>query len=380
MLTRPLSDLWVASSEGGLTSLSTIPSGVATFNTSASSSFASLNESFSITYGSGSALGSLARDTVRMAGFAITAQTFAVVDEITQGVLTSPISGLLGLGWQQLSASGATPFWEALAQSNNTLSDKVFGIQLARYGNDSNAESQEPGGTFTLGAVNESLFTGDIEYQDVPQVGYWLQEISGLTVQGTSISLQSGSASYGAIDTGTTLVAGPSDVIEEIYAAIPGSTADSSGYYTYPCSTKVHVTLQFGNSSRTWAISPDDFAYTTVDSTGNNCIGAFVVNTSGGTAPPWIIGDTFLKNVYSAFRHDPPSVGFATLSSEAVAMNGAAGDPPSPTIGSVAAAVGSTSSVDSGLNGTNSNSADVSVRWSACLVVAGVTAGLVLTF
>ncbi|TFY62272.1 hypothetical protein EVJ58_g3972 [Rhodofomes roseus] len=173
------SDLWVASSEGGLTGLSTIPSGVTTFNTSSSSSFASLNESFSITYGSGSALGSLAQDTIRMAGFAITAQTFAVVDEITQGVLTSPISGLLGLGWQQLSSSGAIPFWQALAESNNTLSDKVFGIQLARYGNDSNAGSQEPGGTFTLGAANTSLFTGDIDYQDVPQVGYWLQQISG---------------------------------------------------------------------------------------------------------------------------------------------------------------------------------------------------------
>ncbi|KZT72029.1 acid protease [Daedalea quercina L-15889] len=380
------SDLWVASSAGGLISLSSTPSGIATFNASSSSTFISLNGSFSITYGSGSATGSLAQDTVQMAGFAITSQTFAVVDEITQGVLTSPISGLFGLAWQQLAASGATPFWEALTQSNDTLTDKVFGIQLARYGNDSDAQSQEPGGTFTLGAVNTSLFTGEIDYQDVPEVGYWLQEISGLTVQGTSISIESGSSSYAAIDTGTTLVAGPPDVIEEIYAAIPGSATDSSGYYTFPCSTEVSVKLRFGNSSRTWAISPSDFAYSTTDSTGKTCIGAFVENTSGGTAPPWILGDTFLKNVYAVFRHDPPSVGFATLSGEAVALNGEGGSPPSPTIGSAAAAVGSTSSVQSGLVPSSSSRA---TRCSACgmmscmtirLVVAGAAAAFVLAF
>lgn len=52
-------------------------------------------------------------------------------------------------------------------------------------------------------------------------------------MQGSSISLESGSASWAAIDTGTTLVAGPSDVIEEIYAAIPGSSMGTDGYYTY---------------------------------------------------------------------------------------------------------------------------------------------------
>lgn len=27
----------------------------------------------------------------------------------------------------------------------------------------------------------------------------------------------------------------------------------------------------------------------------------------------WVVGDTFLKNVYSVYRYDPPAVGFATL-------------------------------------------------------------------
>ena len=83
--------------------------------------------------------------------------------------------------------------------------------------------------------------------------------------------------------------------------------------------------------------------------------------------------------MYAVFRHDPPSVGFATLSAAAIAQNGAGGDPPSPTIGSVAAAVGSTSSVQSGLTPSGSSGAPGRGGVSAALIGAGVAAGFVLT-
>lgn len=43
------------------------------------------------------------------------------------------------------------------------------------------------------------------------------------------------------------------------------------------------------------------------------------------------------KNVYSVFRYNPPSVGFADLSEAALAMNEPGGDVPTATIGSVVA-------------------------------------------
>jgi len=332
------SDLWLAgtSSSSGTTD---IPSGIATFNYASSSTFKSLNEPFQITYDSGSAQGTLATDTVQMAGLEVAAQEFAVVSEVSQGLLTPPASGLMGLAWQQIASSQATPFWEALATANGALTEPLMSFQLTRYGNSSHAQQLEPGGTFNIGTTNTSLYTGDIDYQDIPngQVGYWLQQLSALTVQGTSVSLPSGSDSYAAIDTGTTLVAGPSDVISQLYAAIPGSapgTGQYENYYTLPCSTAVNVTLTFGSSTRAWPISSADFIHEHISDT--QCIGAFfVTNTSGTTAPSWIIGDTFLKNVYSVFRASPPSVGFAELSSEALAMNGADSPVPSATIGSM---------------------------------------------
>jgi len=186
-----------------------------------------------------------------------------------------------------------------------------------------------------------------------------------LTVQGNSVTLASGESSYTAIDTGTTLIGGPQDAIASIYANIPDSSAatgDFEGYYEYPCDTEVNVSLSFGG--RTWSISPADFAMTMTSS--NRCIGAFFV--IGTSTPAWIIGDTFLKNVYSVFRYDPPSVGFADLSETALAMNQPGGEVPTATIGSVVA-------VATG-GGTRANSAPsqaVSLISRSGIVAAGLS-------
>jgi cathepsin D len=73
----------------------------------------------------------------------------------------------------------------------------------------------------------------------------------------------------------------------------------------------------------------------------SECLGAVFVSTAaegGGAGPAWIIGDTFLKNVYSVFRANPASVGFAALAPGAqssVTRNGV----PTATIGSASVSV-----------------------------------------
>lgn len=47
------------------------------------------------------------------------------------------------------------------------------------------------------------------------------------------------------------------------------------------------------------------------------CIGALIGSqtAAGSSNPRWILGDVFMKNVFTAFRYAPgPSIGFATLS------------------------------------------------------------------
>lgn len=105
-----------------------------------------------------------------------------LVNQTTQQLLTAPISGLMGMGFQSIAASGATPFWQSLAETSGALDSPLFAFQLTRFTNDTDSQQQlQPGGTFTLGATNSSLFTGDIDYQDVPDgsPGYWVQELTG---------------------------------------------------------------------------------------------------------------------------------------------------------------------------------------------------------
>ncbi|KAJ7224259.1 acid protease [Mycena pura] len=338
-------DLWVAGStctEG----CSSVP----TFESSASSSFTDKGTPFSITYGSGAAQGVLAADTVQMAGFSVSNQIFAVCDQVTDKLLQNPVSGLLGLAWQAISSSGATPFWQTLA-SGDSWDSPVMAFQFTRFLNQSKAQNLETGGSFTMGFVNSTLYKGDIEYIDMPTStnSYWILPITAINVQGNSISVDSGTESYAAIDTGTTLVGGPENQIAAIYAQIPNSepgTGDTEGYYLYPCDTSVTVTLSFGGS--TWSISPADFQLQEIG--GGTCVGSFFALTTGNSAPSWIVGDTFLKNVYSVFRYNPASIGFAALSEYSLSMNGNVDlAVPSATIGSVSAkATAGTSSTSTG--------------------------------
>lgn len=318
-------DLWVASSNC-IVGCGNSPS----FEPSSSSSFKNLTTSFTITYGSGAASGDLVQDDVQMAGFSVPGQIFAACNQISSGLLSSPVSGLMGLAWKSIAASGAQPFWQALA-AGGSWDSPLMSLVLTRFIGLSGATDDEPGGVFTMGYLNSSLYTGDIEYTNLAGSGtYWLIPMTSITVDGAETF--SGSVNA-AIDSGTTLIGGPSADIDAIFQAIPGATKGTGnydGYYLYPCDTNVNVTLSFGGGKQ-WPISPRDFSLQRVSS--STCIGAFfVLGGSGDSGPAWIVGDTFLKNVMSVYRYSPASVGFAALSSTASTL--ATGSVPSPTIGS----------------------------------------------
>ncbi|KZP16586.1 acid protease [Athelia psychrophila] len=365
------SDLWVAAQD------CTACGNVATFDTASSSSFKNASTAFSIQYGSGEAAGFLGSDTVQMAGFEVAAQTFAVCDEVSSGLLQSPVSGLMGMAWNTIASSGATPFWQTLASSGK-WDEALFAFHLTRFIDDTKASNEEPGGVVTLGATNTSLYTGAIDYQNIPsgKESYWILPLTGMNVQGTNVSVPTtGTDSFSAIDTGTTLVGGPSDAIAAIYAAIPGSalaTGDYEGYYSYPCSTQVNVSMSFGGPY--WAISPEDFLLTQIST--DSCIGAFFTLTSGSSAPSWIVGDTFLKNVYSVFRYNPPSVGFAALSATATAQNDANANAPSATIGSVVAV--SATGTGNTFGSSNAAAPTAGGAWRVVAAFGGVALGSML--
>lgn len=57
----------------------------------------------------------------------------------------------------------------------------------------------------------------------------------GVTVNNSPVSVATGSSALSAIDTGTTLIGGPTNDVAKIWAAVPGAVISTSnaGFYTF---------------------------------------------------------------------------------------------------------------------------------------------------
>jgi len=313
------SDLWVAD-----TSCTSCASSITVFDPTKSSSFNSSNSATTIPYGQGKVSGQIVQDVVSMAGFTVPSQIFLAASVLAQDVIAAPASGLMGLAFSALAATRSTPFWQSLSDGGQFTSPEMA-FQLTRERGNALATNTEYGGIFTLGGTNSSLYTGSIEFLDMANSGpqtFWLLNVVSVTAQGKSVPISTGSAALAAIDTGTTLIGGPTADVQSIWNAVGGSPISSMpGYYQFPCSTSINIAISFGG--QTWPIDPKDMNFGPLDQQGLQCIGAIFdlsMGTnivSGGGNPSWVIGDTFLKNVYSVYRSNPPSIGFAQLSAAA---------------------------------------------------------------
>jgi len=164
------------------------------------------------------------------------------VNQVSQGWTGGRHSGIMGLAFQGLANDQAVPFWQALINQNQ-LTNPQFCFSFTRFVSDPSATSEEPGGVLTLGGANTTLYQGEMDFQTFsdPIKGgwFWLQTIAGvyctcvsaglaetfllgITVNGKTVSLKSSGSA--AIDTGTTLIGGPSQDVIAFWAAVHGAT------------------------------------------------------------------------------------------------------------------------------------------------------------
>jgi len=369
------SDLWVASSN-----CSSGCAGMTAFNGGESKSFVPLGTLFSIQYGSGSASGTLVQDEVTLGGYTVASQTFALCSTIASGLISASVSGILGLSWQSLAYSRATPWWVTLAESSS-WSEPLFAFYLKRYRDVAGAETVETdGGKATFGYLDSSLYSGEVTYVTVPNnAQYWQIPMDSMKIQGTTISL--GSSENVAVDTGTTLIGGPESIIAAIYAAIPGSsqmTGSYANYYQYPCTTSINFQITLGGYTIT--ITDADFNLGRYSSDTTMCTGAAFIQALPSSSPvQWILGDTALKNVYSVYRYSPPAVGFANLASDGATTSGVSttipvGSSLAVATGGVATTSGSSVTGSSNVNASSTGSVSNSGSGSMSSTISGIQA------
>ncbi|KAJ6533160.1 aspartic peptidase domain-containing protein [Mycena capillaripes] len=247
-----------------------------------------------ITYGSENVSGSIIKDTVRLGPYVVSSQVFLAANEMSTNLVPGSISGVLGLTYGSVFSGDGTSFLQSLL-SNGELGSGEMSFWLNRLAGTGDAQQEAPGGAFTLGGTNASLYSGDIEFLTAAgsptTTENWMLVVEDLTVQGKSVEITAGPSALATFDVSGAGIAGRLQIIS------------------------------FGG--RSWPINPVDMNLGPIAVGSSQCFGAIyelspgitAVNTTGG--PNWVIGATFLKNVYSVFRPTPFSIGFAQLSSKA---------------------------------------------------------------
>jgi cathepsin D len=289
------SDLWVPSSS---CSSSTCQK-KHRFSASASSTASKKSGTFEIQYGDGSTVsGPIYTDKVTVGGLTATNQYFSPVTTLSSTFSDDPIDGILGLAWPLISNLGEPPFFNTLI-NQGSVSSGVFAFKLASSGSE-----------LFLGGTNANLFSGSVEFHAIdPSTGFW-QAKGAKAIAGSKTAVSNFET---VIDSGTTIMYGPPSAVKNFYAAIPGSAVydSSQGYYSYPCNSLPTVGFSWGG--KTWAISESNFNLGQTESGSSDCVGALAGQDIGLGSGTWLLGDSFMKNVYTVFSFDQSAVGFATL-------------------------------------------------------------------
>ncbi|KAI1368945.1 aspartic peptidase domain-containing protein [Xylaria arbuscula] len=260
-----------------------------TFGPDDSETYNDTGKAYSVDYGTGSVRGHVIEDTLSLAGLSVTL-SFGVANTTSDQFVQFPFDGILGL-----ATSSNT--WLSAVMNAKLIDSNIFGISLSRSADGSND------GEIVFGALNPDKYTGDITYSPVKSDSSWTIPMDDITISGESAGIQ-GRTAY--IDTGTSFVFGPPEDVEAMYKLIPGSSSGDGSTYTLPCDTDSQLAFTFAGQS--WNVSSKDFV--SGPNSDGTCTGNIygIEYVSGG----WLLGDVFLKNVYSVFDADKGRIGFAS--------------------------------------------------------------------
>jgi len=145
------------------------------------------------------------------------------------------------MAFPSISQLNGMPFFQTAVQQQNM--DPSFAFYLASK----NSELH-------LGGTNPIFFTGPIESHPLSSnTGFWQIGKTQINVNGNR-SVISGFQTI--IDSGTTIMYGPSKDVANVYSHVPGSRLldDQNGFYGFPCENVPNVAFNWGGKD--WAITP----------------------------------------------------------------------------------------------------------------------------
>uniref|UniRef100_A0AC35U1P7 Peptidase A1 domain-containing protein n=1 Tax=Rhabditophanes sp. KR3021 TaxID=114890 RepID=A0AC35U1P7_9BILA len=268
------------------------------FNQTNSLTYREDGTKFGIHYGTGSAEGFQGIDVLCFTPqFCIPDQTFGQATSLAKFFNEQPIDGILGLGFKSISVNHVTPPL-VKAVEEHLIDEPIFTVYMGHFG----LKDEMKGGMFTYGGLDDMNCGPVIAYEPLTSATYWQFNLKGVCVDGYCKRGIMSAIS----DTGTSLIAGPQAIIEQIGAKLGAKFDEEVGAWFIDCNHKGNaVNLEIG--SNLYQIKSTN--YILPISEGVCEFGFFAFST--GLGPQWILGDPFLRSYCNIHNIKEKKIGFA---------------------------------------------------------------------
>lgn len=245
-----------------------------------------------ITFGTGEMSGVYVRDNICLGSGDICckANFVAATEESDEPFSLVPFDGILGLSLAQMAEGPAFSVVDKLVQSG-VLSEGLFGVY---FGNE-NEQSE-----ITFGSSKKEHMATELFWAPVTIPGYWQVAMDDITLDNKNLGLCGGKKCQVAVDTGTSLLAGPSEVVAALVDKLQVAD-DCSNLQSLP-------DLGFIVGDHILNLKAEDY----VAETSERCsVGLMSLDIPPPKGPLFIFGDPFLRKYYTVYDRQHMRVGFA---------------------------------------------------------------------
>uniref|UniRef100_A0A8C6E2I7 Peptidase A1 domain-containing protein n=1 Tax=Moschus moschiferus TaxID=68415 RepID=A0A8C6E2I7_MOSMO len=215
---------------------------------------------------------------------------------LADGFEGMPFDGILGLNYPNISVSGAIPIFDNL-KNQGAISEPVFAFYLNK--------NKRGGSVVMFGGVDHRYYKGELNWVPLIQAGDWRVHMDSISMKKKVIACSGGCEAL--LYTGTSLIQGPSSLVDDIHKLI-GTTPQGSKHYVSCLTINTLPSIVFTINSINYPVPAR--AYILKDSRGE-CYTTLKANSWSPSTETWILGDVFLRRYFSVFDRGNDRIGLA---------------------------------------------------------------------